>query len=271
MIATALKLAVPHGFTILDADLDHRGRLGVVWAGERGTEVSRNGLNVPMVGHAQRVDAVRWVGDDLLVWPLGGGTGLLKGGAIEPGIACAPRDILVSDQYIFATYGEQQFLMGTDDNDPAGDRLTIFDKHRARLFGVQELLGTSRDDPEFSEFTAGTVAMDGRLVFVADASPLLWILDAERKRLRTVRLERPIAVADDVAALVCGENRVGLISSGPTRLSVGWFHLGDGRLLGDQVLVLPGPGARWRVRGVGGPFAIAWSGNTLLKLSEEPD
>ena len=225
---------------------------------------------VPMLGHAQRVDSLRWVGDDLLVWPVGGATGYLKEGVIEPGIACAPRDVLVSDEFIFATYGEQQFLTGTDDDDPAGDRLTVFDKHGARLFGVEELLGKSRDDRDFSEFTAGTVAMDGRLVFVGDASPLLWILDAERKRLRTVRLERPIEVADDVAALVCGEDRVGLISSGPTQMSIAWFHLLDGRLLGDEVVVLPAPGARWRVRGVGGPSAIAWSGNTLLKLSEEP-
>lgn len=262
-------LHVPEGVVVLDADLDDKGRPAVAWAGERGTEVSRDGTTVAMLGNAGRVDAVRWVGDDLLVWPVGNGTGLLKGTAVEPGLACAPRDALVSKRFVYATYGEEQFLTGTDDSDLASDRITVFDRAGQRLFGVQDLLGRSRDDPDFNEFTRGAVTPDGRLAFVADGSPLVWVLDAGTRSLLTIRPERPVEVADEIVALVCGNDRVGLVTPAADGFAFAWYDLADGRLIGDERVALPKGeprSGRWRARGVANLCVIAWRGRTLLRL-----
>ncbi|MGI4945341.1 MAG: hypothetical protein ACRYHQ_33055 [Janthinobacterium lividum] len=74
-------------------------------------------------------------------------------------------------------HGENQFLTGTDDDDPAGDRITAFDKAGQRIFGVDALIGRRRSDPNFNEFTQGAVMPESCLIFVADASPLIWTLD----------------------------------------------------------------------------------------------
>ncbi len=114
----------------------------------------------------------------------------------------------------------------------------------------------------------GVVLPDGRLAFVADASPLVWLLDADRQTLQTVALENPIEVADTIAALAYHDGQIGLVTAIQGGMAFAWYDLVRGRLTGREHVELPEPGsARWHVRSVSNGSVLAWRDQTILYIS----
>lgn len=134
---------------------------------------------------------------------------------------------------------------------------------------MDALIGRRRSDPNFNEFTQGAVMPEGCLIFVADASPLIWTLNPWTRTLRTVLPERPIEVADHVSAVVYQHGRAGLVRLETENVRVEWFNLRDGVLAYEDRMPLPDdflsqPGDI-RVRGVK-TGALLWKHHSLVRI-----
>lgn len=254
----------------LDCDLDGHGRLAVLWRDGGDVTVSKGDATRVLPGDCGSIHSIRWMGNDLLAWPAAGGTALLVDGTARLFLPCTPREVHVADGFIYASYGEEQFLTGTEDGDLAGDRVTVFDKDGQRLFGADALLGPMRDDPDFNELTQATLMPDDSLLFVADASPCLWRLDPHARTLQAVPLERPVKVSDRVDAVLFRDGLAGLLRADRSGLHVEWFCVDTGALAREDrapaLDIASHPSGRWRMRGVADGTAIAWDGQRLINV-----
>ena len=259
---------------LVDCDMDDRGRLARLWVDEDGPVVDQDGVRVTLPAAGRAARCLRWIDGGLLLWPAAGGVGLLADGRMTTLLPYAPREVLVANRFLYACYGEEQFLTGTDDGDHAGDRITVHDRCGAhRLFGADDLLGTARNDPEFNEYTQGAVASDGTLVFVADASSRIWKLDPSCRTLHSVVPGRPIEVADSIRGVLLGDGQVGLVTWCAGVATTAWFDLEDGTLKHEDqapALLLPSgePAAIVRVRGSASGAFIAWVGGQVVAIGQ---
>lgn len=104
MLLTAASFdSVPKESVVADSDSDGQGRLAIVWTLGKLTGVNEDEHGTVFASEDERLNNVCWVGGNLLVWPVAGGTSLLASGHMTKGLPCSPHDVLVAEGFIYAT------------------------------------------------------------------------------------------------------------------------------------------------------------------------
>lgn len=184
---------VAAGEKIIACDLDRIGRLACIARQADGsTVVEIDAVTCPTPGTVTPgIRHIAWLSDEeALVWPVisldgerdaAHSYGVVSQAAFRLLPLGSSDRAFVSGAFVFGAYGEHRVLgeaIGPYDDDV----VSVFDRATGeRLFGAQELL-PDQAAPFFTELESGC-AVGGQLTFVADGTPILWILDADRRTL----------------------------------------------------------------------------------------
>lgn len=87
--------------------------------------------------------------------------------------------LYLSSHFMIATYGEEQFY-GSRPGDLESQAISVFSHNGRFEFGVRSLMDKDPESWEIDEVEAGYV-FEGKFVFIAYRSELLWILNIEEK------------------------------------------------------------------------------------------
>lgn len=207
---------MPPGATVVSCDMDKGRRLAMlVQTGDR-TIVLADGVGCELPDCAGTISGVRWLGPEILSWPLrlpdgGAGSALVSPKGWRWSTFGSPREVFAARKAIFASYGEGAILTAGEGS-AADDYITVYSPDGDRRFGAESLMAATRYQPSFSELGHGVLLGEDRLAFLADDEPYVWTLDATRATLSAVMPSQPVGRVGAYDALLSRGEEVGLLT-----------------------------------------------------------
>jgi hypothetical protein len=99
-------------------------------------------------------------------------------------------ELYLSQKYMFATYGDEAFYSSRP-NEFESNVISVFLRDGTFELGIRELMDKDRDAWKFEQVTAGYTFKD-TFMFIANDSPLLWILNVSERSWR--KFPAPVAL-----------------------------------------------------------------------------
>jgi hypothetical protein len=181
---------------------------------------------------------VRWISEDqVALWPKspeGGSVNAVHAHTKIDDVVLPigqPRDIIVSNGALFASYGEEAYLL-SDDQDVASNLIAVFDKGGGFRYGLRDFLKNGMLDGAI-EAQCACVTEDDSAIFALYPSENLWIISSVNATVERIEFPRTVR---GISAMCAIRDNVFFAEAGPSQLFIGSFDRRLGVLREEGVI-----------------------------------